>query len=214
MLSPESPTVATDVCRAAWRVTRRAAGWGSSAPTRCRIRVRIPCAWRSRNSGLPFRGCWRSRSFSSWRSANIFSQQLLPVSCYSGESRPGNPCRAEVAARAERDRSTRWRVETRARRRIGPGRCSEAVAWCPRMCTSPREKSCATNPCSLASWYPSKWALACKPLPGRWYGAMAEVTTTGARSKFGRTAELVRTAHVIELPAEGSAARGAQSGCV
>ena len=41
--------------------------------------------------------------------------------------------------------------------------------------------------------------------------AVAEVTATGARTKFGRTAELVRTAHVGEFAAEGGAARRAQS---
>ena len=34
-------------------------------------------------------------------------------------------------------------------------------------------------------------------MPERWRGvAVAEVTATGAHTKFGRTAELVRTAHV------------------
>ena len=41
--------------------------------------------------------------------------------------------------------------------------------------------------------------------------AVAEVTATGVRTKFGRTAELVRTAHVVSYPAEGGPARGAQS---
>ena len=40
--------------------------------------------------------------------------------------------------------------------------------------------------------------------------AEAEVTATGVRTKFGRTAELVRTAHVVECTAaEGGSARGA-----
>jgi len=43
--------------------------------------------------------------------------------------------------------------------------------------------------------------------------AVAQVTATGARTKFGRTAELVRTAR-RELAAEGGATRGAQSRCV
>jgi H+-transporting ATPase len=41
--------------------------------------------------------------------------------------------------------------------------------------------------------------------------AVAEVTATGARTKFGRTAELVRTRPCRKLSAEGSVARGAQS---
>jgi H+-transporting ATPase len=68
------------------------------------------------------------------------------------------------------------------------------------MCTSQREKSCSTNPCSLANRFPSKPARASKPYAGalvRRGEAVAEVTATGARTKFGRTAELVRTAHVV-----------------
>jgi len=66
------------------------------------------------------------------------------------------------------------------------------------MCKSPQEKFCSTNPCSPANRYPSKLVRACGPLRGRWYGeAVAEVTATGAHTKFGRTAELVRTAHVV-----------------
>ena len=41
--------------------------------------------------------------------------------------------------------------------------------------------------------------------------AVAEVTATGARTKFGRTAELVRTAHVVEYPAEGRSACRSES---
>jgi H+-transporting ATPase len=61
------------------------------------------------------------------------------------------------------------------------------------------EKSCSTNPCSPANRYPSKPAPACRPMrgAGRRGEAVAEVTATGARTKFGRTAELVRTAHVV-----------------
>ncbi len=40
--------------------------------------------------------------------------------------------------------------------------------------------------------------------------AEAEVTATGIRTKIGRTAELVRTAHVVSTPADGGPARGAQ----
>ncbi len=41
--------------------------------------------------------------------------------------------------------------------------------------------------------------------------ALADVTATGIRTKFGRTAELVRTAHVVSYPAEGGPARRPQS---
>ena len=42
--------------------------------------------------------------------------------------------------------------------------------------------------------------------------AVAEVTATGARTKFGRTAELGPHRPCRERPAEGRAARGAQPG--
>ena len=70
----------------------------------------------------------------------------------------------------------------------------------PRMCASPREKSCSTNPCSPANRCPSKPAPGLQTYAGalvRRGEAVAEVTATGARTKFGRTAELVRTAHVV-----------------
>ncbi len=38
----------------------------------------------------------------------------------------------------------------------------------------------------------------------------AEVTATGVRTKFGRTAELVRTAHVVSSQQKGRAADRAQ----
>ena len=68
------------------------------------------------------------------------------------------------------------------------------------MCTSPREKSCSTNPCSPANPCPSKPGPGVQTYAGalvRRGEAVAEVTATGARTKFGRTAELVRTAHVV-----------------
>ena len=68
------------------------------------------------------------------------------------------------------------------------------------MCASPGAKFCSTNPCSPANRYPSKPAPASQTYAGalvRRGEAVAEVTATGARTKFGRTAELVRTAHVV-----------------
>ena len=58
---------------------------------------------------------------------------------------------------------------------------------------------CSTSPCSPANPYRSKLAPGSQTYAGalvRRGEAVAEVTATGARTKFGRTAELVRTAHV------------------
>ena len=56
-----------------------------------------------------------------------------------------------------------------------------------------------TNPCSPVNPFPSKLAPGFETYAGalvRRGEAVAEVTATGTRTKFGRTAELVRTAHV------------------
>ena len=93
---------------------------------------------------------------------------------FPGGPRPGNPCRAEVAAGADRVRPARRRVEDRARGRAGAGRRGEAVArrrGCRGCAPHRREKSCSTNPCSPANRCRSKPARACKPMPGRWCGA-------------------------------------------
>src|SRR5271167_2295989 len=42
---------------------RRAVGWRNSARMRCPTRRCIHCAWRSKNSGRPFRGCSRGKGF-------------------------------------------------------------------------------------------------------------------------------------------------------
>ena len=55
------------------------------------------------------------------------------------------------------------------------------------------------NPCSLVNLYLSKRGLVFKHMQERLVRrgeAVAEVTATGGKTKFGRTAELVRTAHV------------------
>ena len=62
------------------------------------------------------------------------------------------------------------------------------------------EKSCSTSPCSPANRCRSKPGAGLQTYAGalvRRGEAVAEVTATGARTKFGRTAELVRTAHVV-----------------
>ncbi len=91
-----------------------------------------------------------------------------------GEPRPGNPCRAEVAARVERVRPARRRMENPARRRAGAGRRGEAVArrrGC-RGCAPHRGR----NPARPIHAHRrigarSKPARVFRPMPGRWCGA-------------------------------------------
>ena len=92
----------------------------------------------------------------------------------SGEPRPGDACRAEVAARAERVGPARRRVEDHARGRAGAGRRGEAVARRRgrRGCAPHRRR----NPARPIHAHRrigarSKPARACRPMPGRWCGA-------------------------------------------
>ena len=168
--------------------------------TRCPI-VGIRYVLRSQYSRrrIP-RGRVMPRSYSNWHSANMSRPRSSPVApgiqcrprTVPGEPCPGNPRRAEVAARAECVRPTRRRVEDNPRGRAGPWRRREAFARRGRRqrCIS-AEKSCSTNPCSPANPSRSKPAPASRPTGCvvRRGEAVAEVTATGARTKFGRTAD-------------------------
>ena len=120
----------------------------------------------------------------------------------SGEPRAGDPCRAEVAARADRVGPARRRLENRARRRVGAGRRGEAfarrvVAADVRLTGGEvlLDQSMLTG-----ESIPIEAGAGVQTYAGalvRRGEAVAEVTATGARTKFGRTAELVRTAHVV-----------------
>ncbi len=62
-----------------------------------------------------------------------------------------------------------------------------------------RALTCSTSPCSPANQYPSKLGQVCKHMQGRWCGAakpLRRLRRPARGTKFGRTAELVRTAHV------------------
>ena len=118
------------------------------------------------------------------------------------EGRLSNACRSEVAAGVDRDGPAQWRLDESARRRTGARRHREAVArrrGCRRHATGRRDRFCSISPCSRANPSPSKrpkFPNLCRAMVRRGE-AVAEVTATGTRTKFGRTAELVLTAHVV-----------------
>ena len=123
---------------------------------------------------------------------------LLP-----GGPRPGDARRAEVAAGADRVGAARRRMDHATRGRTGAGRRGEAVARRRgrRRCAAHRR----ARPARSVHAHRRIGARS-RPGPGvqtyagalvRRGEAVAEVTATGARTKFGRTAELVRTAHVV-----------------
>ena len=109
--------------------------------------------------------------------------------------------KSRLALNASVRRDGAWKNRTRGR--AGAGRRGEALArrrGCRRCAPDRGTKSCSTNPCSPANPCPSKPAAGLQTYAGalvRRGEAVAEVTATGARTKFGRTAELVRTAHVV-----------------
>src|SRR6202167_3687849 len=118
-----------------------------------------------------------------------------------GKSRPGDACRAEVAACADRLCPARRRVEDRSRNRGGAWRCGKAFA---------RRCRCGGREAHGGEVLLDQSMLTGESIPieagagvQTYAGALvrrgeaeAEGTATGASSKFGRTAELVRTAHV------------------
>ena len=68
------------------------------------------------------------------------------------------------------------------------------------MCGSIGGESCSTNPMLTGESMPIEAGAGLQTFAGalvRRGEAVAEVTATGTRTKFGRTAELVRTAHVV-----------------
>ena len=119
-----------------------------------------------------------------------------------GEPRPGDARRAEVAARAERIRPARRRVEDHPAAELVPGDIVKlslgAVVAADVRLTGGEvllDQSMLTG-----ESVPIEAGAGVQTYAGalvRRGEAVAEVTATGARTKFGRTAELVRTAHVV-----------------
>jgi hypothetical protein len=181
----------------------------SSARTRCPIRALHPLRMALEKFWAPVPWMLEAAIVLELALGKYVEAAIIAVllvfnarSAVPGEPRPGDPCRAEVAARAERIRPARRRVEDRARGRTGAGRCGEAFARRRgrRGCAPHRGRSPArpihAHRRIRAHRSRRRRADLCGALVRRGE-AVAEVTATGARTKFGRTAELVRTAHVV-----------------
>ena len=98
--------------------------------------------------------------------------------------------------------STRQDLETRPAAELVPGDAVKLTlgALVPPTRKFNPAKFCSTSPCSPGSRRRSRRVTDAEAYAGaliRRGEAVAEVSATGARTKFGRTAELVRTAHVV-----------------